>query len=144
MRRMGVCLYLCLCLLCIFIHSGAIKHPATYQSKALCVHLFASICSLHVYPSNWSMPQLVEGRAFGILKEMSSPSPVKEILCLEQKRQITGESRERLEGWFPNMQTFKSRVLICLICKACTNLHTEQHKIAKWQITCHYYEHTVL
>lgn len=68
-------LYLCVCVLCIFVYSPAKSHPATYQSSPLSLYVCIDL-------------------AFAILKEMSLLSPVKQILWLQQKRQTTGESRE--------------------------------------------------
>lgn len=52
MRRMkahrvcgSTCLFLCSCVLCIFVRSPGISHPAAYQSRPLC----SSVC-ISVFP----------------------------------------------------------------------------------------------
>lgn len=60
MRRMKVCVpvLVCLCLLCIFVHSPAISHPVTYQSSPLCSSVCIDLLPLSL-SLGWSMPQLL-------------------------------------------------------------------------------------
>lgn len=64
--------FFCLCVLCIFVHNLSNSHQSSSPCSSVYINLFRQSLTLD------------RGRAIDILREMSQPSPVKQILCPQQ------------------------------------------------------------
>lgn len=81
------------------------------SSVFVCIDLFLLSLTLGLIHSSAGQRE----RAFGILKEMSQLSPVKQILYLTHLQR--GGSRDaRRQGWSENMLTFEPKRLITGAC----------------------------
>lgn len=96
----------CFCVSCVYL---SISHPAAHQSSPPYSSVCINLLPLSLTP-DWSMPQLDIGRAFGILREMSQLSPVKQILCLQQ---TLGGDPYSQQGGSREMQDDKVSRKIC-------------------------------